>query len=58
MGKRFFFTRMAFFSPLDKRNTCDQAKGLCITSERHIVGLVMRGLSTRNREQNSRQQSL
>ena len=48
---------MAFFPPLDKRNTCDQAKGLCVTSERHIVGLGMRGLSTRNREQNSRQQA-
>ena len=24
------------FPPLDKRNTHDKAKGLCITSERHI----------------------
>ena len=24
----FFFTRMALFPPLDKRNTCDKAKGL------------------------------
>ena len=32
----FFFTRMMLFPPLDKRNTCDRAKGLRITSERHI----------------------
>ena len=31
----FFFTRMALFPPLDKRNTCDKAKGLRITLERH-----------------------
>jgi len=24
----FSFTRMALFPPLDKRNTCDKAKGL------------------------------
>ena len=24
----FFFTRMALFPPLDKRNTCDKAEGL------------------------------
>jgi len=24
----FFFTRMTFFLPLNKRNTCDKAKGL------------------------------
>ena len=24
----FFFTRMTLFPPLDKRNTCDKAKGL------------------------------
>ena len=32
----FFFTRTMLFPPLDKRNTCDRAKGLCISSERHI----------------------
>ena len=32
----FFFTRMALFPPLDKRNTCDRVKGLRITSERHV----------------------
>ena len=34
----FFFTSMALFPPLDKRNTRDKAKGLRITSERHIGG--------------------
>ena len=32
----FFFTRTMLFPPLDKRNTRDKAKGLCVTSERHI----------------------
>ena len=32
----FSFTRIALFPSLDKRNTRDKAKGLCITSERHI----------------------
>ena len=32
----FFFTRRALFLPLDKKNTCDKAKGLRITSESHI----------------------
>ena len=32
----FFFTRRTLFPPLDKRNTRDKAKGLCITSERYI----------------------
>ena len=32
----FFFTRMALFPPLNKRNTLDKAKGLRITSERHV----------------------
>ena len=35
----FFVTRRILFSPLDKRNTCDQAKGLRISSARHIVEL-------------------
>ena len=32
----FFFTRTMLFPPLDKRNTRDKVKGLCITSERYI----------------------
>ena len=36
MGRRFFFTGTALFPSLDKRNTRDKAKGLRITSERHI----------------------
>ena len=32
----FFFTRRTLFPLLDKRNTCDKAKGLRITSERYI----------------------
>ena len=28
MGSRFFFARIVLFSPLDRRNTCDKAKGL------------------------------
>ena len=32
----FFFTRTMLFPPLDKRNTRDKKKGLCIASERHI----------------------
>ena len=32
----FFFTRRTLFPPLDKRNTCDKAKGLRITSEWYI----------------------
>ena len=43
----FSFTRRTLFSPLDKRNTRDKAKGLCITSERHIpqcwIGTRCRG---------------
>ena len=31
----FFFTRRTLFSPLDKRNTRDKAKGVRITSEGH-----------------------
>ena len=41
----FFFTRTMLFPPLDKRNTCDKAKGLRITlgrglgdEERDVVG--------------------
>ena len=32
----FSFTRRALFLPLDKKNTRDKAKGLCISSERYI----------------------
>ena len=44
---------MALSPPLDKRNTRDKAKGLRITSERYIVELGARCLSTINREQDS-----
>ncbi|KXB71247.1 hypothetical protein HMPREF3185_02054 [Porphyromonas somerae] len=47
-----------FFPPLNKRNTRDKAKGLCITSERHIGELGMRHLSNlNNRGRDSQQQS-
>ena len=49
----FSFTRTALFPPLDKRNARDEAKGLRITSERHIVELGVRRLSTLNRGQDS-----
>ena len=45
----FFFTRMTLFLPLNKRNTRDKAKGLCITSERPIGELGVRYLSTISR---------
>ena len=45
------------FSPLNKRNTRDKAKGVRITSEGHIGELGVRCLSTVNRELDSRQQS-
>ena len=32
----FSFARRILFPPLDKRNTRDKAKGLCISSEGHI----------------------
>ena len=35
----------ALFPPLDKKNVCDKAKGLRVTSERYIVGLSVRCLS-------------
>ena len=53
----FIFTRIALFPPLDKKNVCDKAKGLRITSERYIVGLGVRCLSTINRGRDLRQQS-
>ena len=47
------------FLPLDERNTCDKAKGLCVTSERYIGGgLGVRCLSRVNSGQDSRQQAL
>ena len=49
----FSFTRTALFPQLDKRNTCDKAKGLRIASERHIGELGVRCLSTINRELDS-----
>ena len=54
----FFFTRTILFPPLNKRSICDKAKGLCISSERYIGDLGVRCLSTLNRGQESRQQSL
>ena len=54
----FFFTGMALFPPLNKRNTCDKAKGLRVTSERCIGELDVRCLSRINRGQDSRRQSL
>ena len=50
----FYFTRMPLFPPLDKRNTRGKAKGLRITSERHIGELGVRCLSTLNRGQDSK----
>ena len=42
----FPFTRRTLFPPLDKRNTHDRAKGLCVSSERRIGELGVRCLST------------
>ena len=44
----FFFTRRMLIPPLNKRNTRDKAKGLCITSGRPIGGLGVRYLSALN----------
>ena len=49
--------RDTVFPPLDKKNVCDKAKGLRVTSERCIVGLSVRCLSIINRAQDLRQQS-
>ena len=54
----FSFMRRTLFLPLDKRNTYDQVKGLCVSSEGHIVELGVRCLSTLNGGQDSRQRSL
>ena len=50
----FSFTRRTLFPPLNKRNTRDEAKGLCSTSERYVGELGVRCLSTQNRGQYSR----
>ena len=47
----FFFTRMSLSPPLNKRNTCDKAKGLRITAGMHSGELGVRCLSTLNRGQ-------
>ena len=52
----FFFTRTMLFPTLDKRNSCDKAKGLGIASERYIGKLGVRCLSRINRGQDSRRQ--
>ena len=49
----FFFTRTILFPPLDKRNTRNKAKGVRITSERHIGELAVRCLGTLSRGQDS-----
>ena len=54
----FLFTIRTLFPPLNKRNTCDKAQGLCISSERHIGELGVRCLSALNRGQDSRRRSL
>ena len=54
----FFFIRRTLFPPLNKRNTRDKAKGLCISSEGHIGELGARCFSTLNRVWDSMQQSL
>ena len=54
----FFFTRIVLFPPLNKRNTRDNVKGLCISLEKHIGELGVRCLSALNRGQDSRQQAL
>ena len=41
----FFFMRRTLFPPLDKKNTRDKAKGLCISSKGHIGKLGVRYLS-------------
>ena len=53
----FFFTKRTLFPPLDKRNTRDKAKGLCIASERYIGELDVRYRSTTNSGRDSRQQA-
>ena len=54
----FFFAGMTLFPPLDKRNTRDKAKDLCVSSVGHIGELGVRYLSTLSRGQGSQQQAL
>ena len=48
MRRCFFLRKNSTFPSADKRNTCDKAKGLRVTSERDIVGLGVRCLSRIN----------
>ena len=57
-GGAFFFTGMVLFPSLNKRNTRDKAKGLCISSEGYIGELGARCFSTLDRGRDSMQQSL
>ena len=50
----FFFTRRTLLPPLDKSNTRDKAKVLCISSERYVGELGVRYLSSLNRGQDSK----
>ena len=49
----FFFTRTMLFPPLNKRNTRNKARSLCVTSEGYIRELGARCLSTIHRERDS-----
>ena len=50
----FSFMRTPLFPLLDKGNTRDKAKGLCITSERYLGELGARCLSTLKKGQDSK----
>ena len=52
--KALFLHENDAFPSAGKRNTRDEAKGLCISSERHIRELGARCLSILNRRQDSR----
>ena len=52
--KALFLHEKDTFPLLDKRNTHDKAKGLCISSKRYIGELGVRYLSYLNRGQDSR----
>ena len=54
MKALFSFTRTMLIPPLNKRSTHDKAKGLRITSERHIGELGVRCLSALNSGQGSK----
>ena len=53
----FSFTRRTLSPPLDKRNTRDTEKGLCISSERYLGELGVRYLSSTNSGRDSLQQA-